>query len=120
MAQPPLSLQIRQLEEIGVPLFHRTKKKVELTKEGLVFLVYRFLESRRSNRNSKNGDRGEIGEIGIGFIASAAYDILPTIIQHYRKESPRIYIDLQQLTTAEQVKALHEGKIDVGILFHFL
>lgn len=39
MAQPPLSLQIRQLEEeIGVPLFHRTKRKVELTKEGQLFL----------------------------------------------------------------------------------
>ncbi|MEC5186658.1 Hca operon transcriptional activator [Parageobacillus caldoxylosilyticus] len=122
MAQPPLSLQIRQLEEeIGVPLFHRTKRKVELTKEGQVFLekAYQILKNlEEAIETVRMMNRGEAGEIAIGFIASAAYDILPTIIEHYRKEYPNIHIDLQQLTTAEQVKALHEGHIDVGMLCH--
>ncbi|WP_327797517.1 LysR substrate-binding domain-containing protein [Bacillus smithii] len=122
MAQPPLSSQIRQLEEeIGVPLFHRTKRKVELTKEGQVFLekVYLILKNLEDAIETvRMVNRGEIGEIAIGFISSASYDILPAIIQHYRKKYPNIHIDLQQLTTEEQVKALHEGRIDVGILCH--
>ncbi|MEK4884861.1 LysR substrate-binding domain-containing protein [Bacillus sp. FSL W8-1127] len=122
MAQPPLSSQIRQLEEeIGVPLFHRTKRKVELTKEGQVFLekVYLILKNLEDAIETvRMVNRGEIGEIAIGFISSASYDILPAIIQHYRKKYPNIHIDLLQLTTEEQVKALHEGRIDVGILCH--
>ncbi|MEJ9210203.1 LysR family transcriptional regulator, partial [Bacillus smithii] len=122
MAQPPLSSQIRQLEEeIGVPLFHRTKRKVELTKEGQVFLekVYLILKNLEDAIETvRMVNRGEIGEISIGFISSASYDILPAIIHHYRKKYPNIHIDLQQLTTEEQVKALHEGCIDVGILCH--
>ncbi|BBU40765.1 LysR family transcriptional regulator [Aeribacillus sp. FSL K6-1121] len=120
MAQPPLSLQIRQLEEeIGVPLFHRTKRKVELTKEGQLFLekvnqIFKDLEE--AVESVKRVNRGEVGKIAIGFISSSAYDILPTIIEHYRKAYPNIHIDLQQLTTREQLKALHEGAIDIGIL----
>lgn len=120
MAQPPLSQQIRQLEEeIGVPLFHRTKRKVELTKEGEVFLekVYQiFRDLVDAIETVKMVNRGEMGTIAIGFIASAAYDILPAILQHYRKSYPHVHIHLQQLTTAEQVKALDDGHIDVGIL----
>ncbi|MED0765348.1 LysR substrate-binding domain-containing protein [Aneurinibacillus thermoaerophilus] len=104
-----------------MPLFHRTKRKVELTKEGQLFLekVYQiFKDLEGAIETIRMVNRGEAGEITIGFIASAVYDILPTIIELYRKEYPNIHIDLQQLTTAEQVKALHEGYIDIGILCH--
>ncbi|WP_225049969.1 acetoin biosynthesis transcriptional regulator AlsR [Priestia megaterium] len=120
IAQPPLSLQIRNLEEeLGVSLFHRTKRHVELTKEGQVFLekVYQIFESLdESIETVRMVSRGEIGEIVIGFLASAAYDVLPTIIKHYRKQYPSIHVNLKQLTSAEQLKALEEGTIHIGII----
>ena len=122
IAQPPLSQQIRQLEEeIGVPLFQRSKRKVELTKEGEVFLekAYQILKNvEEAVETVKMVNRGEAGQIVIGFIASAAYDLLPVILEHYRKQYPNIHIDLQQLTTREQLKALQKGLIDIGILCH--
>ncbi|MCP3809361.1 LysR family transcriptional regulator [Paenibacillus sp. Lou8.1] len=120
MAQPPLSLQIRQLEEeIGVQLFHRTKRNVDLTEEGKVFLekVYHLFdhleEAIHTVRLMKSG---EIGEIIIGFIASTAYDILPAIIKHYRAQYPAIHVVLKQLTSSEQINALKDGTIHVGII----
>ncbi|MFP3123764.1 LysR substrate-binding domain-containing protein [Ectobacillus funiculus] len=120
MAQPPLSLQIRQLEEeIGVPLFHRTKRSVELTQEGEVFLekVYHLFDNLEDAiKTVKMINRGEVGEIVIGFIATASFDLLPTIIKHYRKQYPAVQIVLKQLTSAEQIEALQAGRIQVGIV----
>ncbi|ARK32438.1 acetoin biosynthesis transcriptional regulator AlsR [Halalkalibacter krulwichiae] len=120
MAQPPLSLQIRQLEEeIGVQLFHRTKRKVELTKEGQYFLekTYRLLADLDENIETiQKMKRGEVGEIVIGFIATAAYDLVPTIIKLYLNEYPGIKVTLKQITSAEQIIALQNGSIDVGVL----
>lgn len=120
MAQPPLSLQIRQLEEeLGVPLFRRTKRSVTLTQEGHVFLekVYQLLENlNESIETVRLVNRGESGEIVIGFLASAAYDVLPSIIKSYRHHYPSIHVTLKQLTTAEQLKALQDETIDIGII----
>ncbi|MGG3609755.1 LysR substrate-binding domain-containing protein [Priestia megaterium] len=120
MAQPPLSLQIRKLEEeLGVSLFYRTKRHVELTKEGQVFLekVYLlFISLDESIETVRMVSRGELGEIIIGFLASSAYDVLPTIIKQYRKQYPSIHVVLKQLTSAEQLKALQEGTIQIGII----
>lgn len=120
MAQPPLSTQIRHLEEeLGIPLFHRTKRRVELTKEGEVFLekVYQILKNLdESIETVRKVNRGEIGEISIGFLASSAYDVLPTIIKYYRKQYPSIHVNLKQLTSVGQLKALKEGTIHIGII----
>ncbi|PTI77795.1 LysR family transcriptional regulator [Staphylococcus succinus] len=120
MAQPPLSLQIRQLEEaLGVPLFRRTKRSVTLTQEGHVFLekVYQLFENlNESIETVRLVNRGKIGEIVIGFLASAAYDVLPSIIKSYRYHYPSIHVTLKQLTTAEQLKALQDETIDIGII----
>jgi DNA-binding transcriptional LysR family regulator len=120
MAQPPLSQQIRQLEEeLGVSLFHRTKRNVELTEEGQVFLenVYQIFNNLdEAIEKVRMVNRGEIGEIVIGFIASAAYDILPNIMKCYRKQYPAIKVVLKQLTSEEQLHSLHDGTIQIGII----
>jgi DNA-binding transcriptional LysR family regulator len=120
MAQPPLSQQIRQLEEeLGVSLFHRTKRSVELTEEGKVFLesVYQIFNNlEEAIEKVRKVNRGEIGEIVIGFIASAAYDILPSMMKYYREQYPAIKVVLKQLSSQEQINSLLEGTIQIGII----
>ncbi|MFC7395503.1 LysR family transcriptional regulator [Scopulibacillus cellulosilyticus] len=119
IAQPPLSHQIKQLEtELGVPLLYRTKRKVELTEAGKVFLkrCYQILSDvNKACEEAQSIYRGEIGQLTIGF-GGAVYDLLPPILDIYQNKYPNLKIIFQQLTTSDQVKALTEGKIDVGLL----
>jgi DNA-binding transcriptional LysR family regulator len=120
MAQPPLSQQIRQLEaELGFQLFHRTKRRVELTEAGSAFLA----EARQvlhvldhAVEQGRQASRGEAGQLAIGFVSSTAYNILPRILQAFRRQVPAVTLELQELTTREQVQAVVEGKLDIGFV----
>lgn len=120
MAQPPLGQQIRQLEkELGVELFHRTKRRVRLTEVGEVFLgeAYLALEQvERAAEAARRADRGETGKLSVGFVGSAAYDVLPEILKAFRERYPAVEITLEELTTAQQVRALGERRIEVGFV----
>jgi DNA-binding transcriptional LysR family regulator len=120
MTQPPLSQQIQQLEEeLGVTLFQRTKRRVELTKAGEVFLAeikQALVQINQAVENTQRAQRGEFGRLSVGFVGSAMYEVLPPIIREYRKQFPGVSIDLYELPTPEQVDALHGGRIDVGLL----
>lgn len=120
MAQPPLSQQIRQLEsELGFSLFHRTKRRVQLTEAGQIFLVevqqvLRQLE--QAVEIGRQASRGDVGQLAIGFVSSTAYNILPPILQTFRRQVPGVVLELQELTTREQLQALAEGKLDIGFV----
>jgi len=82
IAQPPLSQQIQQLEaELGVKLFHRkTKRQVQLTEAGKVFLqeVDRLLvQLETAVELTQRIGRGQTGQLRIGFTSLAIYDLLP-------------------------------------------
>jgi DNA-binding transcriptional LysR family regulator len=120
ISQPPLSQQIRQLEEeIGVRLFNRTKRRVEITPAGMVFLV----EARRIMTMSKDAvrrtiraDKGEIGRLAMGFIGSANYSVLPQMVREFCKQFQNIELSLTEMSTSDQLKALVDGTIHVGFL----
>ena len=118
MAQPPLSQQIRQLEEeLGFQLFHRTKRRVQLTEPGKTFLAeaQQVLQSLdQAIQIGRQASRGEVGQLTIGFVSSAAYNILPPILKSFRRQVPGVLLELQELTTREQLQALLDGKLDVG------
>ncbi|MBO3463937.1 LysR family transcriptional regulator [Aetokthonos hydrillicola Thurmond2011] len=120
IAQPPLSQQIRQLElELGFELFHRTKRMVQLTEAGQVFLteVKRVLEQLdQAIQIAQQTSRGEAGRLVIGFVSSASYNVLPKILRIFRKCVPSVVLELRELTTNEQLQWLREGRIDVGFL----
>lgn len=120
MAQPPLSQQIRQLEEqLGFQLFYRTKRSVELTEAGQVFLRESrklFNQLEQAIEAGRQVSRGEKGQIVIGFISSAAYNVLPVILRSFRSQVPGVRLELHEMPTTEQLDWLREGKIDVGLL----
>lgn len=120
MTQPPLSQQIQQLEEeLGEVLFRRTKRVVELTDAGKVFLegvkgLFEQLDSTISL--TKRAARGEIGTLTIGYVGAATYDFLPPLIRTYRNQYPDVEIKLRELSTPEQVEELHNRKLDIGLI----
>ncbi|MED3150925.1 LysR family transcriptional regulator, partial [Bacillus thuringiensis] len=120
MTQPPLSQQIQQLEkEMGVTLFSRTKRKVELTEAGEMFLKEvkkAFEQIEKAVEVAQSAQRGEVGSLSIGFVGAAIYDILPSIVREYRKKFPRVSVALHELSTPDQVHALHDNRIDIGFL----
>lgn len=120
ISQPPLSQQIKQLEEeLNITLFHRTNRSVEITESGKVLYekaieIINYVNSACEEAQSM--ERGEIGEVILGYSGSATFDLLPSIIKVCKMYYPRITLDLIQLTTTEQVKALEERKIHLGLL----
>jgi len=120
IAQPPLSQQIRQLEEeLGVVLFHRTKRSVQLTDAGQVFLEEAkqvLIQAAQAVQAAQRASRGEIGQLVVSFVSSAAYNVLPKILQAFRARFPEVNLALHELTTDKQLQGLRDGWIDVGFL----
>lgn len=120
ISQPPLSQQIQNLEEeLGVKLLLRTGRHVELTSAGRVFLAHaeKILQSVQTACNdAKRAQQGMIGKLGVGFLGSAAYSVLPWILSSFRSAVPEVELELHQQSISEQVKALCDGQIDVGVL----
>src|SRR5689334_5740766 len=120
IAQPPLSQQIRQLEqELGATLLNRTKRRVELTPAGRAFLEHTrqiLAETERAKRVARRAGRGEIGRLAIGFVSSADLDVLPRVLRAWRERFPDVEVELHALLTAAQVDALGRGRLDVGFI----
>lgn len=120
MAQPPLTRQIRQLEqELSVQLFERNSRRVELTEVGTVFVAEarRILEQvERSIETAQRASRGEVGRLVVAFEGSSAYDIIPTSLKNYCEQFPDVELVVLGLTTEQQVEALHKGEIQVGFV----
>ncbi|MGG1659775.1 LysR substrate-binding domain-containing protein [Brevibacillus sp. NRS-1366] len=116
MAQPPLSQEIRKLEdELGVTLFHRTKRQVKLSNAGKVFLegARRTLSQAEATiQSARLANEGKIGEFAIGFVDST--EIVMTIIKKFRERFPNVQLILHEMTTAQQLQALDKQEIQVG------
>ena len=120
ITQQPLSRQIKDLErELGVELFYRTKRTVRLTEVGEVFLA----ETRKTLQQAeyavylaKQAKQGKIGRLTIGFTGSALNIVLPAAIRQFKKLYPQIDLTLERLQTIEQVEALNNKQIDLGLL----
>src|SRR2546421_10249043 len=120
IVQPSLSQQIKQLEnELGFPLLYRTKRSVELTDAGKVFLSEAkqvLAQVQEAKRAAQRAYRGEMGRLVVGYISSSASDLLPMMLRVYRERFPEVGAALRELTTQEQLRALEEEYIQVGLL----
>ncbi|HEX8983935.1 MAG TPA: LysR family transcriptional regulator [Bryobacteraceae bacterium] len=121
IAQPPLSQQIRLLErQLGTELLLRTKRRVELTETGRVFLeqARQVLQAAAQAEDAaRRAARGEVGRLAIGMVSSATYeDLIPAAVLRFRERFPEVALELQERTTNEQVELLHRGTIQIGFV----
>ena len=120
MSQPPLSMQIKGLEaELGVELLNRSTRQVRLTDAGRAFLerartILRIVEEARDA--VRGAEQGIRGRLDVGFISSATLSLLPPSIRLFRERFGGVELGLKELTSAQQVDALYDGGIKVGLV----
>ena len=117
VAQPPLSRQIQQLEdELGVRLLDRGRP-ITLTGPGRYLFEHAqqvLLRVEEMRAMTRRLGKQKVARLGVGFVASTLYDALPEVIRRFRITSPHVEISFVEMTTAEQIAALKDGRIDVA------
>ncbi|KGD90542.1 LysR family transcriptional regulator [Achromobacter sp. RTa] len=121
MAQPPLSQQIRQLEqEVGTPLFDRTGRGVALNDAGRAFLGCAQDILQRAQAAvlvAQRAARGEVGELTLGFTESASFNgVVTELIRQYRQRYPDVEMTLSQGDSETLVAQLRNGAIDAAFV----
>jgi DNA-binding transcriptional LysR family regulator len=121
IGQPPLSQQIRSLEdELGTPLFRRTPVGAELTEAGKAFLPEAraiLLRADHAAEAARRAGRGELGSIRIGFTASAAYlDAVPRSIRWFTRTYADIETTLVEAGTSTLLEQLRDDRLDAAFI----
>jgi DNA-binding transcriptional LysR family regulator len=118
IAQPPLSRQIRQLEEeVAAELFDRDARPLRLTEAGR--LLYEHAVHVLAGVDQLRGMMRELAGKGrrrfvIGFVGSTLFGLLPEVIRRFRDAADQVEVSVIECSTVEQIAALKEGRIDVG------
>ncbi len=120
ISQPPLTRQIQQLEqELGVTLFARTNRRVELTSIGEQFMAEAkplLAQFDSLKHHVSESAAGRLGKLSIGFISVADYHVLPSLLREFQSSYPNVTLNLREATTDLQLEALRNGEIDIGIV----
>jgi len=120
VSQPPLSRQIRDLEEeIGTTLFDRGNKRLHLTAAGEFFLqeAKKILsEVERATRFAKATGSGQAGLITVGFLSPLGGMFLPQVVRSFRQIHPSVDVDLVEVVPRKQIEALRNGQIDLAFV----
>lgn len=121
LSQPSLSQQIQAMEErIGVALFLRNRRKVDLTAAGRLLLPEAravLAQAEKAVLVARRAGRGEVGRLEIGFTGSAPFNpLLPQTVRDFRERWPEVQLSLNEMSTTAQFEALAAGRLDVGFL----
>jgi len=121
MAQPPLSQQIKALEdELGVKLLSRTTRRVDLTPAGEAYLARVRAILRSVDAAGDEAQRigsGLEGRLVVGCVGSATYSLLPALARALREQMPDVDFAFQgEMLSPDQVAALRDGSIDLALL----
>lgn len=119
LTQPPLSRQIRLLEQaVGMQLLERTNRVVRLTPAGQSFLdsaVDLLQRAERAVLRARQAERGEVGTIEMGFVPSAALEFVPRIVAALTEALPDVTFSPTEMMSYEMVDALRSGQLDFGL-----
>jgi LysR family transcriptional regulator, benzoate and cis,cis-muconate-responsive activator of ben and cat genes len=114
IAQPPLSQQIKQLEEeLGVTLLQRGARPLRLTGAGEVLLQRSralLADLDAAMAETRRAGRGQTGKLSVGFAGSAMYVFLPDVINTFREACPNVELNLHEMLASEVAQALQEAE----------
>jgi DNA-binding transcriptional LysR family regulator len=120
ITQPPLSLNIQQLEaSVGARLFDRNSKGVHLTAAGVAFreaALALLAQAEAARLMAREIEAGSVGNMRVGFVGSVLYRGLPQWLDAYRASWPRIDVRLSELNSQEQIDALMHDELDLGLV----
>lgn len=121
IAQPALSQQIKVLEAaLGVRLFHRVRRGIELTEAGEAFLREIravIAQADKAVEIARGVGRGERGQIEIGYVGSAMMEpSLPKLIGLFRERYPAIELRLTKMAVRSQIEAIEDSRLDIGFV----
>ena len=118
ISQPPLSQQIMKLEaELGVKLFARTTRSFELTVAGRALMneaAELLAKMRMTIDTVRQIDRGEVGRLRVGIVGSAMWGPIPSLLEQFQSQFPRVTWTLHEFGPTVQYDALRARQIDVG------
>ena len=118
ISQPPLSQQIMKLEsELGVKLFARTTRSFELTVAGKALMLEAsdlLGRMRMTIDTIRQIDRGEVGRLRVGIVGSAMWGPIPSLLEQFQTNFPKVTWTLHELGPNVQYEALRAKQIDVG------
>lgn len=119
MTQPPLSRQIKLLEQgVGLTLLDRDRRTVRLTPAGTMFRSAAIDLLERSEQAilvARQAERGEAGTITLGFVPSAALDFVPRIVAALKSELPDVRFTPVEMMSYEIAESLLSGGLDLGL-----
>ena len=120
MSQPPLSQQIKALEEeLGVELLSRTRREVKLTDAGRVFLAEsrELLEKAQAvAHRTRQAAGGEQATLRVGMATSALFHVLPPLLERVKARLPGVSMTITDMNSDEQVRSLTVDRIDLGFI----
>jgi DNA-binding transcriptional LysR family regulator len=120
LAQPPVSRRIQRLErELGLVLFERDRRGARATDAGRALTVEArrvLAQAARVEAAARAWREGGAGRIRLGFVASAAAEVLPRLVQAHRRRAPAVEWRVQARVSREQAEALGAGDLDAGLL----
>jgi DNA-binding transcriptional LysR family regulator len=118
IAQPPLSQQIRQLEdELGMQLFERGSRPLRLTEVGRFFQTEALgviAKLDQAVAGARRIGRGQVGWIGIGYVGSAMNLLLPPVLKRFHTEHPDVEVLLYEMLAYDLPAALLDRRVHVG------
>ena len=122
MTQPPLTQAIAQLERsLGLPLFARTKRSVQLTTQGLALLPQAQELLQRAQAlvvQARALAGGESGRLRLAFVSTVGFSLLPPWVMAFRREFPGVQLDLVEATGDVQLQLLKSDEVDAGFVLH--
>ena len=120
MAQPPLSVSIKRLEQdLGVTLFMRERRGLRLTTVGQTVLDHARqiqFHAKELRKAAQEADQGIGGRLSIGFVGSATYKLFPQALPLFREKYPHVVLDLKELTTTRILREVESNDLDLGIV----